>query len=69
MAIIQLNPTTFTQIPIAAKSLVQFRSGVARVADSASQWADQVTILHSDLSVFVSGELTEADVDNIIRID
>lgn len=36
MAIIQLNPVTFTPIPIAEKSLVQFQGGVARMADSAT---------------------------------
>ena len=42
---------------------------IMAVVTGASQWADQVTILHSDLSVFVSGEQSEANVGNVMQID
>lgn len=52
MAVVSLNKSTFTQVAVPAKSLVQFRGGIAEVASAASPAAgDWVNFASGDMFV------------------
>lgn len=52
MAVVSLNKSTFTQVAIPAKSLVQFRGGIAEVSAAAAPAAgDWVSFTSGDMFV------------------